>query len=246
MLEISGYDNDDDGSENRICFWLRLDNWSLVQASMLIINLDPDKTFFNKKDFNFSSLRTLTGEDYPEIDSNGFPIVEAEDDMDNQYFIGSDKLEKYTKNYHDLHRIFTNSDCEEYMPPLYWVNKALSKRINVLWLNFAIKFRFFEYCTDINGNSYLTYVNDLEILENEKNESQIMETKIDDVTSQNYPIELKFAIQAWQAVSTSEGKGKPKARIKKWLNENTELSNEAKERIATVANWDKTGGATKT
>ena len=67
-----------------------------------------------------------------------------------------------------------------------------------------------------------------------------------DNSKPNYPVELDFAVKAWQAVSTSEGKGKPKARIKKWLDENTELSNEAKERIATVANWDKTGGATKT
>lgn len=41
-------------------------------------------------------------------------------------------------------------------------------------------------------------------------------------------------------------KWKPKARIKKWLDDNTKLSNEAKERICIVANWDKLGGATKT
>jgi hypothetical protein len=67
-----------------------------------------------------------------------------------------------------------------------------------------------------------------------------------DSSKPNYPIELDFAVKAWQAVSTSEGKGKPKARIKKWLDDNTKLSNEANERIATVANWDKAGGATKT
>ena len=31
-----------------------------------------------------------------------------------------------------------------------------------------------------------------------------------------------------------------------WLDENTDLSKEAKERISIVANWDKLGGATKT
>ena len=40
------------------------------------------------------------------------------------------------------------------------------------------------------------------------------------------PIELGFANQAWKAVTAKDEKGKPKARIKKWLNENTELSNE--------------------
>lgn len=60
------------------------------------------------------------------------------------------------------------------------------------------------------------------------------------------PIELGYANQAWKAVTAKDEKGKPKARIKKWLDENANLSNEAKERISIVANWDKAGGATKT
>ena len=67
-----------------------------------------------------------------------------------------------------------------------------------------------------------------------------------DKTSPTYPPELDIALQAWQAVSATEDKKKPKARIKAWLDSNTELSNEAKERVATVVNWDKTGGATRT
>ena len=60
------------------------------------------------------------------------------------------------------------------------------------------------------------------------------------------PIELDFANQAWRAIVARDEKGKPKARLKKWLDDNTKLSNEAKERICIVANWDKSGGATKT
>lgn len=67
-----------------------------------------------------------------------------------------------------------------------------------------------------------------------------------DQASATYPPELDIAVQAWRAVSTTEGKGKPKARIKAWLDTNTKLSNEAKERIAIVTNWEKTGGATRT
>ena len=66
------------------------------------------------------------------------------------------------------------------------------------------------------------------------------------IDSINLPIELGYANQAWKAVTINDEKGKPKARIKKWLDENTSLSNEAKERISIVANWDKAGGATKT
>ena len=65
----------------------------------------------------------------------------------------------------------------------------------------------------------------------------------------NYPAELAAAIQAWRAVFKTTGKGKPKARIKAWLDAHEtfkSLSSEAKERIATVANWNKHGGATRT
>lgn len=68
---------------------------------------------------------------------------------------------------------------------------------------------------------------------------------LDDFDKKNYPIELEFAIRAWRSVTSSEAKGKPKGRIRKWLDENTDLSNEAKERISIVANWDKLGGATR-
>lgn len=67
-----------------------------------------------------------------------------------------------------------------------------------------------------------------------------------DEHSPTYPLELDLALQAWRAVSKRKEKGKPKARLRAWLNANTTLSNEAKERIATVANWDKLGGATRT
>lgn len=68
-----------------------------------------------------------------------------------------------------------------------------------------------------------------------------------DKASTTYPPELDIAVQAWKAISTTEGKGKPKARIEAWLNTNADqLSNAAKKRIEIVANWEKTGGATRT
>lgn len=68
-----------------------------------------------------------------------------------------------------------------------------------------------------------------------------------DKASTTYLPELDIALQAWRAVSATEGKGKPKAQIKAWLETNAkELTGEAKERIATVANWHKIRGATRT
>ncbi len=67
-----------------------------------------------------------------------------------------------------------------------------------------------------------------------------------DKNSPTYPPELDLALQAWRAVSATEGKGKPKARIRAWLDINaSHLSNDAKKRISILANWDKKGGATR-
>ena len=109
-------------------------------------------------------------------------------------------------------------------PPSYFIEWAISKRIIPEWLDWAV-------------------VQKLYVPMKGKNNSQ---TIIFDTTSTMYPPELDLAIKAWQAVSSSGGKGKPKARIKDWLDNNTDLRNEAKERISIVCNWDKLGGATRT
>ncbi|WP_186134951.1 hypothetical protein [Burkholderia gladioli] len=66
-----------------------------------------------------------------------------------------------------------------------------------------------------------------------------------------YPQELAIALAAWQAV-TSNGQIAPdgiaaKAALLNWLGEAYPgLGKDAKDRIATVANWNKRGGATRT
>ena len=109
-------------------------------------------------------------------------------------------------------------------PPSYFIEWAISKRMIPEWLDWAVEQKLY-------------------VPMREENNSQII---IFDTTSTTYPFELDLAIKAWQAVSSCEGKGKPKARIKAWLDDNAKISNEAKERIAIIANWEKTGGATST
>ena len=87
---------------------------------------------------------------------------------------------------------------------------------------------------------------DLTILGAHEDSKRKFFTNPTDKTSASYPPELDLAIQAWQAVTSNLGKGKPKTQIRAWLDANTKLANEAKERISIVANWDKTGGATPT
>ena len=65
-----------------------------------------------------------------------------------------------------------------------------------------------------------------------------------------YPDELRAALEAFVAVSkdTTALRGTtPKAALTAWLEKNKPgLSNNARERVATVANWQPTGGAPRT
>jgi uncharacterized protein (DUF3084 family) len=59
-----------------------------------------------------------------------------------------------------------------------------------------------------------------------------------------YPEELDIAMQIWRAVTNSRAPGStPKQQALKYLEQrHSELSHEARERIAKVCNWGKRGG----
>ena len=66
----------------------------------------------------------------------------------------------------------------------------------------------------------------------------------------HFPDELRAAVEAFRTVSrdpTATAKRSPKAALHAWLKQNKpELSANARERIATVSNWQPNGGAPKT
>ena len=127
---------------------------------------------------------------------------------------------------------------------LYCVGEFMSKH------NYSDSYFEFTYSLDkIEDENILIKTDDFKRLEKNLKitqvQSQTSKLLMFDDTEINYPPELDYALKAWQAVSSTESKGKPKARLRKWLDDNTNLSNEAKDRISIVANWHKTGGATR-
>ena len=67
-----------------------------------------------------------------------------------------------------------------------------------------------------------------------------------DQDAPSYPEELDIALQAWRAVSLSEREGAIKEQLVRWIRDNyPEQSANSIDRIATVANWDKSGGRPK-
>ena len=205
------YDADKDGNENRILFWLRLDEWHLCEAALLFIDVNPDSVEWRKEWQELTTLKGVALIPYPFETS-------AEEDAK----ILKD-LKQYERKYNDMQRMLFDQDMECNTPD-NWIERALTKNISIPWLDFAIEHGFYK---------------------SETTPTQI-EKPIFDKASSTYPVELDLAIQAWQAVIGNLGKGKPKSQIRAWLDANTKLANEAKERISIVANWDKTGGATRT
>jgi hypothetical protein len=65
----------------------------------------------------------------------------------------------------------------------------------------------------------------------------------------NYPDELRAAIDAFDAVhgdASATAGHTPKQALQKWLERHTTLGKDARKRVATVANWQRQGGAPKT
>lgn len=113
--------------------------------------------------------------------------------------------------------------------PEFLINWALSKRFEPEWLDWAIE------------RGLVSNINKELLVGTKINKKELF-----DKDSSAYPLELDWAMRAWEVVRNDKSKGKPKAKVKAWLDANTQLSNEAKDRISIVVNWDKTGGATRT
>jgi len=76
-------------------------------------------------------------------------------------------------------------------------------------------------------------------------ESQVWEGF--DQDKDTYPPELDRAMMAWRAATNQRDPNEtPKSRVRAWLDEHyPKLSEEAKQRIAIVCNWEKEGGRKK-
>lgn len=228
--------------------WLKKDEWQLYQAACILSDVVPnnhlEKVLTGRGVTRLKQYTNLKGETF---DSNT-------NEKGVNYSL-RDLLQKETEIRDFLShlgrvRVAMNPDSEWVALKENFIEVALESTKKIPWYQWALKNNLIvkKVKSKVNNsdlalktpqNSKLNNFNDIHNIYNQLHSNVLLKN------INKYPIELKFAIQAWQAVSASEGKGKPKARIKKWLNENTNLSNEAKNRISIVVNWDKAGGATK-
>ena len=143
-MEWSVYDGPEGNGtlENRLVYWLTLDKWAIDEAAKIISNIVPDQSSINANE-GFSNITFFGGKQIPQLDEEGFPETCSE----CRYVEGCecwelDKTEllKFTRTVDDIKRLLARSFGEDgYVSPKDAVVFITSKKLQVNWLNFAIR-----------------------------------------------------------------------------------------------------------
>ena len=135
-MSISGYDKSEDGKENRLIHWLRVFNWSIEDAALILLNINPETVIYNEYEDNFSSYETFTGKQFVNINSGEFRLQ-----FDNEYtgidedLSGNQIIMNKVKDY----KLYFGGSAriDFYISPQQWIEAALFKSIDIPWLQFA-------------------------------------------------------------------------------------------------------------
>ena len=220
---------------NRLQDYLLYDNWVYEQGILVLVGLN----YFLSSDIDDAPNGLVGNSDnWSRFASSGYAVTPLDYllpltvESNNWQFEYQQYIFAMKASAVRLNSLWVNGHAQnKSYSPEYFIDWALSKRFRPHWLDWAIEQKL--YTPKELRNLPAPAQNTPAAPEFDK-------------ASPTYPPELAYALEAWRAVSATEGKGKPKARIKAWLDTNTKLSDKAKERIAVVANWEKLGGATST
>lgn len=128
------YDVAENGNENRVLFWLRLDSWQLSEAALLFAEIDPDSLDkLENGSYNFCKLTSLSGISYDAFDT------ERSLEDDTVIFL---LLDRFESQYKVMQRWLYNPEIEQDTPN-NWIKRALAKKITIPWLDFAIEQDFY-------------------------------------------------------------------------------------------------------
>lgn len=128
---------------------------------------------------------------------------------------------------HKLKGLWTsNPESPEFATPAHFISWAIEKGFEPRWLNAAIKLGYYVPGTSDTGN-------------------ECTDTGWEgfDPDAPEYPEQLDIATQAWTAARNDPTPGEPKKKIERWVKLHyPQLGPTAIDRIAKIANWDKSGG----
>lgn len=147
--------------ENRLIFWLSMDAWELDEATQIIAGIDPDKTIkpragHHSGESNVSGSVTLfNGRRIPEPPPARMQRIVVGEFCDGLKFVddfesnpnsddGEQEMREFELNELNAHfqycgkiaRLF-NYPTSTPATPTEWIERALSKRISIPWLEWA-------------------------------------------------------------------------------------------------------------
>lgn len=140
-IEHATYEDDENGNKNRIFHWLSLDNWNLTEATLIVLDIDPERKVINKRN-KFEYVMTFKGQAYPSLDS----LDNAKTFMDESgilFIEGEAELLEYQRKYDDLRRTLLKPGMED-AKPSDWITRALNKHVDIPWIQLAIENGFFK------------------------------------------------------------------------------------------------------
>ncbi len=148
------------GMENSLRFWLARDAWGIDEATQIITGIDPDKTIKPSANKNsgtshiFGSITLFNGCRLPYLPEKVYKIVGGEfsdslelvddenfdefsDDLEHErHELESNALKAYFGECNKIARLFNNPSTTPTSPE-EWIERAISKRINIPWLKTA-------------------------------------------------------------------------------------------------------------
>ena len=135
-LVASQYDDgDDDGcgpSENRLRFWLKLEQWSLEEATAVLCYIEPDSVKWSEEGGTLLAARSLMRHRAP---------AQAEDDQNDDENNGSlnhRALESVADDLRDTKRLIGGPESKRNVePPATWIRVALDRGMELPWLPWA-------------------------------------------------------------------------------------------------------------
>lgn len=132
-----------EGIENRLNFWLSMDEWEIAEATQIIADIDPDQSITSGTQGNlfFKSVRLFNGHQMPECDHEGFPICTCHDDECGHCECEKEELLAYSRKCKDISRLLNNKRSENltFASPKVWIARALCKKIEIPWIKWAKK-----------------------------------------------------------------------------------------------------------
>ncbi|MCC2680846.1 MAG: hypothetical protein K0S36_410 [Nitrosospira multiformis] len=134
--------------KKRLNFWLRLDYWNVIQATLIISDIDPASTGGGGAEAEvdhgcFTSFRTFQGAEVPKRDQYGDPLCTCGGAYAIEYKCGECvtsewALERLYKEYTEL-RLILEGRHKASLPasPYSWIQRAIFKKIDIPWLSWA-------------------------------------------------------------------------------------------------------------